>query len=417
MRFPRIWCQLFLTCLSSFASYSCIEPGGQLALYEENDVLALGNKRDQGYTNGLEFEYSVPLENAGAFAQSFGSLGLVKALSVREGKSKKTEPIPDHPPEVMRDGNFATGYSDGITGRVKPSSAQGQSQSYEDGFVLGRADRISIRSQGVIEGIDSATKGEINRRFLVALGQQIYTPGDLEQTALIPNDRPYAAWLYVQLGIDATRLDPEVERRKDSRTRVQLALGVVGPAALGDEVQSGYHELIHSDEPKGWDNQLDNEFGVVLTARRDERILFERLGSEGRWQWDSVSHASVSLGNVFTNASTGNVIRFGRDLPRDWPGRTVAPERVSEKNRSLWGWYLYGGVDGRLVIQDIFLDGNTSESSHSVDKETVVADMTAGIAVRMDHLELIFSYVHRTEEFQGQDGPQKFGSIALRYSR
>jgi hypothetical protein len=44
------------------------------------------------------------------------------------------------------------------------------------------------------------------------------------------------------------------------------------------------------------------------------------------------------------------------------------------------GLYIIGAVDNRIVLRDIFLDGNTFADSHSVKKELHVADLTAGIA-------------------------------------
>ena len=61
------------------------------------------------------------------------------------------------------------------------------------------------------------------------LGQNIYTPRDITIGAAQPNDRPWAAWLY--LGGVAQRA------RNNRLDTVEFDVGVVGPAALGEEVQ------------------------------------------------------------------------------------------------------------------------------------------------------------------------------------
>src|SRR5882724_7663605 len=70
-----------------------------------------------------------------------------------------------------------------------------------------------------------------------ALGQNIYTPVDTETTTPIPNDRPYAAWLYGSILLHA-QLDNQLRL-------VELSAGVVGPSARGEEIQNAWHDVIH----------------------------------------------------------------------------------------------------------------------------------------------------------------------------
>ena len=43
---------------------------------------------------------------------------------------------------------------------------------------------------------------------------------------------------------------------------------VVGPAALGREIQSGWHKLIDSPKPMGWHNQIPNEPAFLVHVLR-----------------------------------------------------------------------------------------------------------------------------------------------------
>src|SRR5690606_3724327 len=65
---------------------------------------------------------------------------------------------------------------------------------------------------------------------------------------------------------------------------------------------------------------------------------------------------------------------------------------------------------------DIFLDGNTFEDSHNVDKETFVGDFVLGANLIYGRWKLSYSHVLRTKEFVGQDDSQKFGSVTLSYT-
>lgn len=81
--------------------------------------------------------------------------------------------------------------------------------------------------------------------------------------------------------------------------------------------------------------------------------------------------------------------------------------------RTDFAWYLFAGAQGRAVARDIFLDGNTFSSSHSVDKKTFVADFQAGAAVIYRGVRLAATQVYRTREFDGQPQADRFGAISL----
>ena len=87
------------------------------------------------------------------------------------------------------------------------------------------------------------------------LGQQMYTPEDIEVEALIKDDRPYAGLLFGGVSLLSEREHGGL-RLADS---LHIDVGIVGPASGAEVGQRNFHELIAADKPRGWDNQLDNE--------------------------------------------------------------------------------------------------------------------------------------------------------------
>ena len=51
--------------------------------------------------------------------------------------------------------------------------------------------------------------------------------------------------------------------------------------------------------------------------------------------------------------------------------------------------------------------------SASVDRKPFVADAQLGVAVQTGDVRLAYTYVTRTEEFEGQGELQDFGALAL----
>ncbi|MBK8907473.1 MAG: lipid A deacylase LpxR family protein [Rhodospirillales bacterium] len=254
-------------------------------------------------------------------------------------------------------------------------------------------------------------------RFGVALGQSIFTPGDITTSALIADDRPYAGWLYLGLSLHAEAAQPVLGADVDFLDTLQINLGVVGPWSLAEETQKFVHDLVNGQRPNGWDNQLDNEPGFALILERKWRtppLTFAGLEA------DALPSVTASLGNVETSAGLAAMVRFGDNLDVDYGPPNISSNLTGreffERVTDGFAWYVFAGASGRAVAHNIFLDGNTFESSHSVDKKYAVGDLQAGAAVVLDNWRLAFSYLLRSKEFDGQDEPDRFGAVSLSVS-
>jgi len=256
---------------------------------------------------------------------------------------------------------------------------------------------------------DSAAK-ESQVSFI--LGQNIFTPEDITNPNLIVNDRPYAGWLYFGIGL--------IKRQKSGSIWVfdtlELDLGIVGPQAYAQNVQTWWHKNISdSPRPAGWDNQLKNEPGLLLNLERKWRMELTPENYEGV-QVDFLPSVGAALGNVFNYVSAGGMFRSGVNLPVDYgpprirPGAQGSDFFQYDKKKPV-SWYFYAGVEGRALATNIFLDGNTFADSHSVDKKYFVGDVHAGFVLVVYHVCVAFSQVFRSSEFNGQKELSKFGSI------
>jgi len=262
-------------------------------------------------------------------------------------------------------------------------------------------------------------------RIAYSLGQNMYTPSDISVEELMPNDRPYAGWLYFGLGFVSKNSFGDTPDKDYTRLdRLELNVGMVGPYSLAEATQKGWHDLFNFREPRGWDNQLKNEPGVVLLYER--QWLFKRKPMIfNAFDAELAPSLGAAVGNVFTYAAAGARVRFGVDLPADYGPPRIRPslpgsdafipgERVSG--------YVFGAVEGRAVARNIFLDGNSYRPSHSVPKKNFVGDLQLGAALVVPRtgvlppFRLSYTYIWRSEEFKGQEFRDKFGSISLSFS-
>ncbi|MBT5459600.1 MAG: lipid A deacylase LpxR family protein [Rhodospirillaceae bacterium] len=247
-----------------------------------------------------------------------------------------------------------------------------------------------------------------SKRIVYSLGQSIFTPDDLKTSTLIPEDRPYAGWLYGGIGL--------VSVTGDRLDNVELDVGVIGSASFAEDVQKTWHGWFGFQRPNGWDNQLKNELGILLSYERKWRrwARFKALGLDS----DITPHVGVNLGNVLTQGAVGFIARIGGDLsrhydygpPRIRPSLPGSDYFVSDGGFS---WYVFFGAEGRGVLHSIFLDGNTFRDSHSVDKKPLVGDVQGGIAFIVGPVRLAYTHVFRTKEFGSQDDTDQWGAFSI----
>ncbi|MES1151161.1 MAG: lipid A deacylase LpxR family protein [Dongia sp.] len=239
------------------------------------------------------------------------------------------------------------------------------------------------------------------RNYEVLFGQSIFTAHDISIPNPDPDDRPYAGWLYAGIGMDQ---DTEHQRLD----HLELLAGIVGPDAQGRLVQNDWHQFIGIGTGQGWDHQLHDEPGFMLSYERKYRFwtpLF--LGQEV----DAIPEIGATVGNVMTYGETGLTLRFGENLRADYGQARIRPSSSGTQYfngdvmDSDFGYYFYVAAQGRAVGRNIFLDGNTFEDSRSVDKKPLVGDVSAGLALFWsENFRLDGSVTYRTKEFDGQDG-------------
>jgi hypothetical protein len=343
----------------------------------------------------------------------FACLTLSPALLAAAEPAETAAPPPVNPASKWERGSL-TVYSE------NDKYLAGTDQAYTNGFKLSylspdlstlRTADVAAPARAFATALGRFVPDDHTYKFGFSLGQNIYTPVDTQTPAPQPEDRPYAGWLYT--GVALHVLYPEATAGGPARLDIfELNLGLVGPSALGEDVQNGYHKIIGVAEARGWDHQIRDEPGINLIYER--RLRYSSAAARQGWGADFIPRAGLSLGNVFTYANVGAELRAGWKLPADFgaslirPSGDAAPDRI----RPDYGIFLFGAFEGRAVARDITLDGNTFKDGPSVDKKPLVADFYGGIGFSAPWLQLRYTQVLRTKEFEGQRDSQVFGSIS-----
>jgi hypothetical protein len=251
----------------------------------------------------------------------------------------------------------------------------------------------------------------------LAVSHLIFTPKDLLSETVDPEDRPYAAWLY--LGLMTVVTDrPDVEGEPAGWQDVwELDIGMIGPGALGEQVQRPIHHFLSTDEPT-WVDELTQELTLMLGFDRRWLVeLFETRLDGGQVDAILVPHLGARLGSPFTEGVVGARVAGGWNTPRQFNvGSPMAVHSAftpayGKGNLYPWSAYVFGGVEGRAVLRDTFLDGTIFEDSVRVERHPLVADITWGLGLRFAWTTFTFGQVYRSAEIRDDSGFHNWGFV------
>ncbi len=306
--------------------------------------------------------------------------------------------------------------NDGFAGKDRGYTS-GLKLSLSTPFVIEQSDGSLPRwSYPIVNRLPFMSDRDKASALSLSLGQNIYTPDDKTESDVVKDDRPYAGITYMGIGFHR-----KTERRQDTW---EFIIGILGPHSYADDIQKWVHDITNSQSANGWDNQLRDE--LIIEATYETRWCLVAWESGSGYRLEFIPHLGGHIGNWEIYGNAGFEARYGWNVSNDvgtCPIRNGCASNISfDDGRSDFdhagrtGIYFFTALDGRAVLQDITLDGNTFEDSPSVDKEYFVADLMAGIALHYGNIKMSYSYVFRTREFKTQNYDTIFGSLNISYS-
>ncbi|AUD06345.1 lipid A deacylase LpxR family protein [Spirosoma pollinicola] len=156
----------------------------------------------------------------------------------------------------------------------------------------------------------SLQKNPLTKLLIKAKGNQIqyglafehlgFTPTSIRSQTTLIGDRPFAAGL----SLKTFSLSTDTLRRL--RVSAGLSMGMMGPVALGNQIQTALHRLFNGVEPKGWQYQIHNDVILTYTLHYEKQLYAYR-------QALSISTtAQAQVGTYIDRLQTGIVVMAGR---------------------------------------------------------------------------------------------------------
>ena len=197
--------------------------------------------------------------------------------------------------------------NDGFMGSVKKSDeyyTNGLSIDYS--YIIKNTHPLSSFITKM-DGILSLRKSFIDEKyystvFSIKAAQNMYTPTNIEQSAPIIDDRPYAGW---------TRFDFYFAQNyylKRNKSHYGISLGSLGDAGAGS-TQTTIHTLFDKTIPQGWQNHIENRLAYEVYFGKASNIFYAKMPLR---TWASLyNYWNIEMGNVFTRASYSLTLKLG----------------------------------------------------------------------------------------------------------
>jgi hypothetical protein len=241
----------------------------------------------------------------------------------------------------------------------------------------------------------------------MAAGQKMWTPSDITATEEIENDRPYAGLLFLDTYL--------YEYSPGVVNRYNFMIGTVGPNAYAEESQKFVHGIVGSTDPKGWENQIDNQLVFDIGYETHRPLIRQNVSLNQQVETAIIGRAH--LGNFQSEAAIGGVARWGTGLSSSFGSVGFSPGNyvdISVLSSSRNGYFFFVGAEGRYRYNDITIEGDREKGQYSVDIEHWQATGVAGFVYYHENWGASLSVAMNSPEYeQDTNSSSSLGSFEI----
>jgi len=234
------------------------------------------------------------------------------------------------------------------------------------------------------------------------LQQRIYTPYSIAQPNIIKNDRPYSAYFLL------SNYSVFINSKKRTLISSELGVGVMGPIAGGEEVQSFVHTILGNTIPIGWENQLNNAFLI------DYQMRIEKSFFKGSFSEHFIPFAELRVGPLTDRVKMGLKFRLGNKSNSMM--KLTKGEYSSKK--FIWEWIISGNLQG--VFYDATLQGGVLNKDESIalPKQDIVEkqfQVRMGVNFYIKRFSFRYMVKYNSRDFANAV-VHRYGSVNFGYS-
>jgi lipid A 3-O-deacylase len=251
-------------------------------------------------------------------------------------------------------------------------------------------------------------KGDADNLYCWGISHSLYTPVDIKTKLIQYGDRPYASTLILSNTLVSS---DEINKQKITTS---IGVGAIGDYAFGAEIQTWVHKTLNVVQPKGWDNQIQNDFLINYYFNYEKLILSPSKSLE------IIGNISGNLGTLSNNTGLGIQFRLGilnNYFSNNEKLYTKNAMKIDNKLIPLRAFfyiktYTVAVMDNSL-LQGGFFSHNSSPYTISKDSiNRIYMQYEYGFAVLKKRFGITLSTLLRTAEFKNSYS-QQFGNVTL----
>ncbi|WP_246074179.1 lipid A deacylase LpxR family protein [Flavobacterium daemonense] len=234
---------------------------------------------------------------------------------------------------------------------------------------------------------------KINKKITeFRLGQYIYNPRFINETAVDINDRPFTGYLFAEAG-------RSFFYQSESVLKTDFQMGYMGPNAFGRETQESFHHLVGYKKVYGWENQLHNAFAVQAHVMYSKKLFLSKHNDFIDLHFQS----EANLGTIFTGVSTGFLTRIGfKKLLPIYDSNLHDASVSSEPQYEIREFYFYAMPSVNYQFYDATIQGSmfSNTSPITFDLEPLRFNAEFGLKYRHNKFNISYSFLYRGRELK-----------------
>jgi len=181
--------------------------------------------------------------------------------------------------------------------------------------------------------------------------QRIFTPKSITSPDSVENDQPYSAFIL------ATNFSVLINPDAHLKISNEFGIGVMGPAAGGEEMQKFVHEIVNSPTPIGWENQLQNTFLIDYQFRIEKGFFNDWTANH------IIPFAAARVGTLTNRLQIGLMLKFGNRSQYVFA-------KPNKESKLIWEWVFSANLQG--VFYDATLQGSMFKNDpNALDKSEI----------------------------------------------
>jgi lipid A 3-O-deacylase len=251
---------------------------------------------------------------------------------------------------------------------------RGTDDSYTNGTFLNYFYTKQKPSRWFIDRLMPKAGDSSNNVYGWGLNEMMYTPNDLTVPVYQPDDYSYSSALY------ATHTLYSYDPVKKYDFQTELVLGVMGPAAMGRQIQSLIHSVMDFQKPLGWGTQFGTSVlaNINFTAEKQLASLSSSLvpglgsaagaGSQPPIV-EVIGGGRVYVGTMMNAVTVYPLIRIGimKGYFSGYLNQYGSGQAGKGKNSNHVQFYLFIKPEATLVISNALLEGALFNDAHHHD--------------------------------------------------